>query len=428
MPAHRSIAPLLVALGLLAAARAQAITPFVPLEDRRFIHVEAEYFGDHDTMDLSPSAPFADFLEPNITAYAADPDQGGDCTARAGQLSTVIDSIGYMAFQGGAEGGWGGPPEGTWSAVSLARVKFRLLTCAEFNLRVTVVPGDCPGLGVTCTEATLEGLNGLTYEKFDDVDNFVLSGRLAPGDYALEGRSGLTSSEEFAGGGAYTIVWNCYTCPWMLILDPPHDKKAAPGSDPNLVASAAVPTGHMTYQWRRNLTPLVDGGVALGAGRLAPLTDSGHITGSRTPILTIHNMSAADTGYYDVVFTDSSNVNNVIVEPSSLAHLELDTVTAVEDGSGSAPRAFTVSPAAPNPFASATSFRYESTSPAHVTMAIYNVAGARVRLLLDELVPGSRTITWDGKTTSGVRAPAGIYYMLVDANGVRETRKVALLR
>jgi hypothetical protein len=184
----------------------------------------------------------------------------------------------------------------------------------------------------------------------------------------------------------------------------------------------------MSYQWRRNLVPLVDGGVATSVGRLAPLTDSGHITGSRTPMLTIHNMSAADTGYYDVVFTDSSNVDSVIVEPSSLAHLELDTVTAVEPGSGAAPRAFTVSPAAPNPFASATSFRYESTSPAHVTMAIYNVAGARVKLLLDVLVPGSRTVIWDGKTTSGVRAPAGIYYLLVDVGGVRETRKVALLR
>ena len=429
MPAHRSILPALITLGLLVAARAPAVTPFVPLEDQRVIRVTADYFGAHDSKEIHPSTPFADLLEANITAVASDPDQGGDCTARAGQLSTVIDSIGYMAFEGGAEGGWTGPPEGTWSATSLARIKFRLLACTEFNLNVTIGLGDCPDLGVNCTDATLEGLNGLTYyEKFDEGNLVVLSGRLAPGEYALEGRSALTSSLETAGGGAYTIIWNCYTCPWSIILDPPHDKKVAPGTDPTLVASAAVPTGHMSYQWRRNLAPLVDGGVAISAGRLAPLTDSGHITGSRTPILTIHNISAADTGYYDVVFTDSSNVNNVIVEPSRLAHLELDTVTAVEPGSGSAPRVFTLSPAAPNPFARSTSFRYEAPTSMRVRMAVYNVAGTRVRLLIDEIVSGARTVAWDGRSESGTRASAGIYYLRVDAGASHESRKVVLLR
>src|SRR6185436_11626153 len=178
MPAHRSILPALITLGLLVAARAPAVTPFVPLEDQRVIRVTADYFGAHDSKEIHPSTPFADLLEANITAVASDPDQGGDCTARAGQLSTVIDSIGYMAFEGGAEGGWTGPPEGTWSATSLARIKFRLLACTEFNLNVTLDLGDCPGLGVPCTDATLEGLNGLTYyEKFDEGNLVVLSGR-----------------------------------------------------------------------------------------------------------------------------------------------------------------------------------------------------------------------------------------------------------
>jgi hypothetical protein len=439
MPAHRSIRPLLIALGLLVAAKAHAITPFVPLEDRRVIQVTADYFGDHESREARPSAPFGYFEERDFTAIATDEEQEGDCVARAAQISTIIDSIGYMGFTGGAEGGWSGPPEGTWSAISLARIRFRLLSCTEYTLQVVVDPGDCPTLGATCTNARLEGLNGLSYQEYFNA-TVTVEGRLAPGEYALEGRSGLTSSEPSAGGGAYTLIWNCHTCPWSIILEHPHDKKAPPGSDPTLVASASVPTEHMSYQWRRNLVPLVDGGaIASGAtlasggrltsaGRLTPMIDGDHITGSRTPTLTIHNMSAADSGYYDVVFTDSSNVDSVIVEPSRLAHLELDTVTGVEPRSGSAPRTFALSPAAPNPFARSTSFRYEAPTSMRVRMVIYNVAGARVRLLMDEVVSGARTVAWDGTVESGARAPAGIYYLRVEAGASRESRKVVLLR
>jgi hypothetical protein len=409
---HRSITTPLVVLSVLVATRAQAATPFVPLEDRRVIQVSADYFGHHGEDEKRPTSPFGDFLEPSVVAVAPDDEESAECFARAGQLSTVIDSIGYMAFEGGAEGGWTGAPEGSWSATSLARIRFRLLSCTIYTLQVTIDQGDCPGLGVTCTDARLEGLNGVTYEQFDG-DLVQVSGRLAAGEYALEGRSALTSSEPSAGGGAYHMVWNCFTCPWSLIKDHPKDKKVPAGADPTLIASANVPTGSMSYQWRLNLQPLVD---------------DGRIVGSVTPVLTIHNMVAADTGYYDVVFTDRSNPNNVIAEPSQVAHLEIDTVTGVPVDRPQAPRAFTLSPASPNPFARGTSFRYEAARPMQVTMAIYNVAGARVRTLVDGLVSGAHTITWDGALQSGTRAPAGIYYLVVDAAGLRETRKLALLR
>jgi len=47
---------------------------------------------------------------------------------------------------------------------------------------------------------------------------------------------------------------------------------------------------------------------------------------------------------------------------------------------------------------------------------------------VDEVVSGPHSITWDGTVQSGTRAPAGIYYLRVEAGALRENRKIVLLR
>jgi len=402
-------AMLVLAVTLLLATRALATSPQVSLQDDRFIRVRAEYNGESQEFEFQPDAAFGSW-EKQADADASVPDVGS-ADAHAYQLSGTIDSIGYMAFQGWAQGGWAGDPSGTCLVNSHVRFTFRLLGCTEFNLRASVGIGTCPE-GFNCAGVSLEGPSGLMYEQNAGDPLQTTHERLPAGDYVLEGHAQGTSGDGDFDAGFYEAVWNCHTCPWGIILEPPKGKKVPPGSDPILVASASVPTGQMTYQWRLNLHPLAD---------------DGRITGAQTTMLTIHNVAAPDTGYYDVVFTDMSDPNNVIVEPSQLAHLELDTVSGVETTSGS-PRAFSMSPATPNPFARATSFRYEAARPMRVRMAIYNVTGARVRVLIDEIASGPRTVTWDGALQSGEQAPTGIYYLRVEAGAICESRKIVLLR
>lgn len=393
---------------VLITAQAHAASPQVSLEDDRFLRVSAEYGGQSEQNEYHPDAPFASW-DKDADASADVPD-AGSADSHASQFSGTIDSLGFIGFKGSAWGEWGGNPEGSYSVNSHVRFKFRLLACTVYTLSTNVSQGTCIG-GFECAGVSLEGPGGLIYERTEDGSEERVQDRLPAGEYVIEGHSQGTSSELYFDAGNYSAIWNCSACPSSIILEPPQDKKVPPGSDPTLIASASVPTGHMTYQWRLNLVPLVD---------------DGRITGAQTPVLTIHNVAAPDEGYYDIVFTDSSNPFNVIVEPSQLAHLELDTVSGV--GVSPPPRVFSLSPASPNPFTRATTFRYEAATPMRIRMAIYNVAGARVRALVDEVVSGPRTITWDGTVQSGTRAPAGIYYLRVEAGALRENRKIVLLR
>jgi flagellar hook assembly protein FlgD len=60
--------------------------------------------------------------------------------------------------------------------------------------------------------------------------------------------------------------------------------------------------------------------------------------------------------------------------------------------------------------------------------AVYDASGALVRELTHASMSGSGSIAWDGRTQAGERAPAGVYFVHLQAGAVRETKKVVLLR
>lgn len=83
----------------------------------------------------------------------------------------------------------------------------------------------------------------------------------------------------------------------------------------------------------------------------------------------------------------------------------------------------------PNPFAGQTrvSFRIPAAGP--VRLAIHDVRGRLVRILVDgERAPGAQDVTWDGTDESGRRVAAGVYFARLEAQGLRSVRSVTLLR
>jgi hypothetical protein len=94
-------------------------------------------------------------------------------------------------------------------------------------------------------------------------------------------------------------------------------------------------------------------------------------------------------------------------------------------------RAAMLEPAIPNPFNPSTQIRYRVATDSRVTIGIYDVAGRRVRLLVDEFVAGSTSVRsreWDGTADNGARAASGVFFVRMQAGGATETQKIVLLK
>ncbi len=83
----------------------------------------------------------------------------------------------------------------------------------------------------------------------------------------------------------------------------------------------------------------------------------------------------------------------------------------------------------PNPFNPSTDIRFDLPKAMDVQLTIYNTLGETVRTLVRNYhEAGSYTVRWDGRLSSGVRAPSGIYIYRLEGNGVSLVRKMTLLQ
>jgi hypothetical protein len=83
----------------------------------------------------------------------------------------------------------------------------------------------------------------------------------------------------------------------------------------------------------------------------------------------------------------------------------------------------------PNPFHPATTIPFALTKDARVTLGVYDALGRCVRTLLDGATPaGPQALRWDGRDDAGRALASGVYFLRIDADGVRATRKITILR
>ncbi len=83
----------------------------------------------------------------------------------------------------------------------------------------------------------------------------------------------------------------------------------------------------------------------------------------------------------------------------------------------------------PNPFNPSTSIAFYLANPGHVSLAIYDAAGARVRALFDAPKPAGRhTVTWDGRNDSGASVGSGVYYYRLTAGKASFVKKLVVVR
>lgn len=87
----------------------------------------------------------------------------------------------------------------------------------------------------------------------------------------------------------------------------------------------------------------------------------------------------------------------------------------------------------PNPFNPSTVIPFTvpggSGARENVLLVVYDARGARVKTLVNEPLPGGRhEVIWDGSNMRGESAASGIYFARLAVRGVRQTRKLVLLR
>ncbi len=83
----------------------------------------------------------------------------------------------------------------------------------------------------------------------------------------------------------------------------------------------------------------------------------------------------------------------------------------------------------PNPFNPSVTLPFTLGTAGRARLAIYDVGGRRVRLLLDEqAAAGPHARVWDGRDEDGRPAGTGVYFVRLEAAGLSESQKLVLLR
>ncbi len=86
-------------------------------------------------------------------------------------------------------------------------------------------------------------------------------------------------------------------------------------------------------------------------------------------------------------------------------------------------------PAYPNPFNPSTRIAYETASRSRVSLAIYDVTGRPVRILVDEVQEsGGHSVIWDGRDSRGRTAASGVYFCRLKTGIYSVSRRLVLLR
>ena len=83
----------------------------------------------------------------------------------------------------------------------------------------------------------------------------------------------------------------------------------------------------------------------------------------------------------------------------------------------------------PNPFNPMTVVSFALPRDARVRAEVYDLAGRRIKVLLDASLPaGPQRIVWDGRDSSGRHAPSGRYLLRLAADGESQTLKLTIAR
>ena len=165
------------------------------------------------------------------------------------------------------------------------------------------------------------------------------------------------------------------------------------------------------------------------------------LTSNRTPgelnigAVRVDGRGASGEGaLVELVFEASGNPSpaDFQVSESVLVSVDgaVDLLTRVEIGNlNPLPDQYGLNQNMPNPFNPATLIGYQLPEAGLVRLAIYNLLGQEVRVLVNETKEaGSFTAAWDGTDALGRRVASGVYLYRINAGAFSATRRMLLLK
>jgi len=137
------------------------------------------------------------------------------------------------------------------------------------------------------------------------------------------------------------------------------------------------------------------------------------------------NLPAGKRAQWRVELTGTESVSPIVYDLIG----EYERKTGIEKTTDAVPYSYRLDPVYPNPANSRVTIAYELAAPAKTTIAIYNILGQRInQWQLTQQPAGRHTWHWNGETGLGARAASGLYFITLEANSFRATRKVVLMQ
>ena len=109
---------------------------------------------------------------------------------------------------------------------------------------------------------------------------------------------------------------------------------------------------------------------------------------------------------------------------AAMALAKTTGVLGPDDHAVGAPRSFELRQNFPNPFNPSTTIQFTLHEPGHVRLAVYDVLGREIRVLVDEcLEQGLHAVRWDA-----VRVAAGVYFSRLESGSGMQVKKMVVLK
>lgn len=136
------------------------------------------------------------------------------------------------------------------------------------------------------------------------------------------------------------------------------------------------------------------------------------------------DFTPSSTGWHPIVVFRNDGTDESAVTYN--LHWNLPSST---DEIAAAPRALTFDAVVPNPTRETTRLSYQLPSTQVVSLDLIDLSGRRIRNLVNGTQnAGASSVVWDGRTDDGQRAPAGLYWARLRADGETRSRLVTVVK
>ncbi len=143
----------------------------------------------------------------------------------------------------------------------------------------------------------------------------------------------------------------------------------------------------------------------------------------------LRNLAIADLDNDNKTEVYITRMNTLASEDPVLIVLEREAATALNSDDTPQLSGFALHQNYPNPFNPTTTISYRLERTDKVSLAIYDILGNRVRMLVNSRQSaGSYQLIWNGRNDAGQLVTSGEYFYVLETENFRESKKMSLIR